>query len=333
MSDIYYKDEALRYWRLKVRGEAGTQQAFCEQLQQETGYAVSFPYFKKVLRKLRAEGALDKIETETPKPEPAPTKEKEKKVVKKKPAKRKKRLDWHRIKREYMSWKYATLSEIASFVGVHPSDREFRAATAGWRAQREKLPPPDLPTSLDEIARSRAAQRARDIYAEALSAHYKLLDIVKDSAENALDRWKEPDKSPWHTQMAAQATMDLSKALEKILPAIKGLENLRAVHMIFDDLGEGKIDIVQAALDFARLGVLLPKPIEIMLTKHKPEEAKIEDGELITDEAIMARRAQLLEEIHTERIEFVRERKKMVSELKAETSDSFKAQMIDNGKA
>jgi hypothetical protein len=151
------------------------------------------------------------------------------------------------------------------------------------------------------------------------------LDLVTDSANNAILRWKKRDETPWHTQMGAAAALDLARAMERILPAIKGLENLQGIHKIFDDLSAGG-DIVTAALELAKLGVAMPKPVEILLTKHKPDEVPPDDGTVVTDEEIMRRRAELLEQIQNERIEFVPARRRMVAKLKAETADSFQAQ-------
>lgn len=233
--------------------------------------------------------------------------------------------DWAQLKQDYLSWRYATIREVAVAIGWNYMGTGFREATAGWRAERAKLPRPGLPATLDALARERAVQKARDLYADALSAHYKLLDLVTDSAENAKGRWKKCDDTQWHTQMGAAAAIELAKAMEKILPAIKGLENLQGIHKIFDDLSAGG-DIVTAALELAKLGVAMPKPVEILLTKHKPEEVPPDDGMIVTDEEIMKRRAELLAEIRTERVEFVAERKRVVAELKSETADSFKAQ-------
>lgn len=233
--------------------------------------------------------------------------------------------DWEQLKRDYLTWRYATIREVAVAIGWNYMGTGFREATAGWRAERAKLPRPGLPATLDALARERAVQKARDLYADALAAHYKLMDLVTDSALNAGDRWKKKDDTQWHTQMGAAAATELAKAMEKIIPAIKGLENLRCIHKIFDDLGASG-DIVTAALDLAKLGVALPKPVEILLTKHKPEEVPPDDGMIVTDEEIMRRRAELLAEIRTERVEFVAERKRVVAKLKAETADSFKAQ-------
>jgi hypothetical protein len=337
MIEFDYKSEALHYLDLMAKGKKVTQRAYCEQRQAETGFIVSFAYFKKTLGKIYAEKPSTRAMM--PKPQrkpPAPRKPKKKpdgKKPRKKPGKPlpQETPDWEEIKKDYLSWRYATLKEVGLHIGMNSREKSFRDATAGWKAQRAKLPKPDLPASLDALAQERAVQKAQDIYADALEIHYSMLALLKKTS-SCRDAWAEPDKSPWHSQMAIQVAIDMQKALEKIVPAIKGLESLRAIHKIFDDLSDGKIDIVHAALDMAKLGVTMPKPIEIMLTKHKPDDAPPDDGQLITDEAIMARRAELLAEIQTERVEFVRERKRVVAALKAETTDSFKAQQeVENG--
>jgi hypothetical protein len=302
---------------------------------------VSFPYFKKALGKVRSQATHEETPKATPKtvavsdkpkkhPPAETTAEKKPEKKTKRKQKRKKGPDWQVIKKDYMEWRYATLAEVAADVGVHYNNSDFKTLTAGWKSQRSKLPKPDLPACLDALAKERAVQKAQDIYADALEIQYCMMDLLKKTSK-CRGVWGEPDKSPWHSQMAIQVAIDMQKALEKIMPAIKGLENLQAVHVIFDELSAGG-DIVKAAFELAKLGVTMPKPIEIMLTKHKPDDAPPDDGQLITDEAIMARRAELLAEIQTERVEFVRERKKLVATLKAETTDSFKAQKeVENG--
>lgn len=360
MAVIDYKAEALRYLELRSKGDVGTQQAYFESRLKETGLSGSFQYFKKSLKILRASGVelppgppVKPVKTPNPLPQKkksasatkkGPKKEPKPKREKKKPEEtengpargKKKRIrkdptvqpspDWEQLKRDYLSWRYATLREVAVAIGWNYMGTGFKEATAGWRAERAKLPRPSLPATLEALARERAVQKARDLYADALAAHYKLMDLVTDSAINAGSRWKKKDDTQWHTQMGASAAIELARAMEKILPAIKGLENLQGVHKIFDDLGAGG-DIVAAALELAKLGVTLPKPVEILLSKHKPDEAPPDDGMLVTDEEIMRRRAELLAEIRTERVEFVAERKRVVAKLKAETADSFKTQM------
>jgi hypothetical protein len=94
---------------------------------------------------------------------------------------------------------------------------------------------------------------------------------------------------------------------------------------IFDGIGDGTMDIEEAAIAFVRMGVEMPEPLKIMLQKHQPEEAPPDDGDEITEEEILARRQQMMVEIETERVGFVSERKKEVAEMKEELShvDSF----------
>jgi hypothetical protein len=233
---------------------------------------------------------------------------------------------WPKVKERYLTGQFKSLAQVAAHVGTTVDSRGFKGATAGWARERRDLAPAISTRTAEQLTKDGAVAKIRDIYADALAAHYALVDIIFDSAEHCRERWADPDKSPWHTQMAAAAAIDLAKAMEKILPAIKGLENLQGVHKIFDDLAEGKKDIVAAALELAKLGVTLPKPIEILLTRHKAEETPLDEGDLITDEAIMARRAEILAAIQTERAELVPERRRMVARLKKEAADSFEAQ-------
>jgi hypothetical protein len=308
-----YYSEALAYLKLKAGGAKITQRKYCEKRAADTGFRVSIPYFKKMLVRIRQEHAprLSLTKNNPAATTPSMTAE----VLLADP-------QWPALRAAYTTGKFASLSDVARHLGLRPDHRGFRQAVAGWRDERSRLAPAISARTVEAVVEYGATAKVRDIYAEALAAHFSLLDIVTESAKFCKTRWSEPDKTPWHSQMAAQAAMDLSKAMEKILPAIKGLENLQAIHSIFDDLSAGG-DIVKAAFDLAKLGVTMPKPIEIMLTKHKPDDTSPDDGEVISDAAIMARRAELLEEIQTERVEFVRERKKLVAELRNEAKDSF----------
>jgi hypothetical protein len=311
-----YYSEALAFLKLKAGGTKTTQEAYCSRRAAETGFDVSFQYFKKTLAKIRRER---NPRLRTAKTQAGPeTPLKSATVFLSDPA-------WPELHDAYVCGKFRSLSAVAARVGTTVDSRGFKEATRGWAKERRELAPAVQTKTAEQLTRAGAVAKVRDLYAEALAAHYALLDIIFDSAEHCRERWTDPDKSPWHTQMAAQAALDLAKAMEKILPAIKGLENLKAIHKIFDNLSAGG-DIVTAALDLARLGVAMPKPIEILLARHKPDETPPDDGETVTDEAIMKRRAELLAQIENERVDFVPERKRMVAKLKAETADSFKAQ-------
>jgi hypothetical protein len=311
-----YYSECLTYLKLKKSGTRTTQQAYCKRRAAESGLSVSLQYFKKVLAKVRRDQnprlSLTKNSPGTTAPSTAAA------VLKADPG-------WPDLHDAYVQGKFASLSDVARHLGLRPDHRGFREAAKGWRDERRALAPAVSTRTVEQLAHAGAVARVRDLYAEALVAYYSLLDLVTDSALNAKERWKDRDKTPWHTQMAAQAAMDLAKAMAQLLPAIKGLENLRLIHEIFDNLSAGG-DIVKAALELAKLGVSLPKPVEILLAKHKTEEVSPDDGTVVTDEEIMRRRAEMLAEIQRERTEFVPERKKIVAELKAATADSFRAQ-------
>jgi hypothetical protein len=308
-----YYSEGLAYLKLKKSGKKLTQQGYCARRAAETGFDVSFQYFKKVLAKVRKDRnpRLRRAKTQAG-PEP-PLKSAQ--VFLSDPA-------WPKVKERYLTGQFKSLAQVAAHVGTTVDSRGFKGATAGWARERRDLAPAISTRTAEQLSKDGATAAVRDLYAEALAAHYKLLDLVIDSAENAMFRWKKRDETQWHTQMGAAAALDLAKAMAQLLPAIKGLENLQAIHKIFDDLSAGG-DIVVAALELAKLGVALPKPVEILLTKHKPEEVPPDDGMIVTDEEIMRRRDELLGQIQRERTDFVAERKRVVAELKAGLKDSF----------
>ena len=78
-------------------------------------------------------------------------------------------------------------------------------------------------------------------------------------------------------------------------------------------------------IEFLKLGMKIPKALEIMLQKGVGDEPLPDEGEEITTERIMARRKQLLDDIDLQRTEFVTARTKESEELKKEMAgkDSF----------
>jgi hypothetical protein len=308
-----YYSECLAFLKLKKSGKKLTQKGYCERRAAETGFDVSFQYFKKVLAKVRREKGPRLSLTKNTPATTAPSKAAAVLLADE---------QWPALHDAYVKGRFASLSDVARHLGLRPDHKGFREAVKGWRHERRALAPAISTRTAEQLSKDGATAAVRDLYADALVAHYHLLDIILDSAEHCGERWKKRDETQWHTQMGAAAALDLARAMEKIIPAIRGLENLKAIHKIFDNLSAGG-DIVTAALELAKLGVTLPRPIEILLTRHKPEEAPPDDGMLVTDEEIMRRRAELLEQIQGERTDFVAERKRVVAELKAGLKDSF----------
>lgn len=311
---IEYKTECLAYLKLKDAGKKVTIRAYCERRSQELKKTVSFAYFKKVLGQIKQKGDPGR------KPanggghnvppgdnEPAP--------------------NWPAIRDAYLAWKFASLAEVSRYVGMHHRSKAFRNATAGWKAARDAAERPGLPITIEALAKQRAADKARGLCAEILAIHYNLLDLLGEVSKG-YKKWEDAHKSPWFSREAVRFVIDMQTALEKLLPNVQGLQKLKQVQQIFQGLKAGGMDINQAAIEFAMLGVDMPKPLEIMLTNYQPEDEPLNDGEEITDEMIMKRRARLMMEIEEERTGFVTERKQVVAEMKKEMagSDSFAAQ-------
>ena len=318
---IDWKSEALAFLKLKMTGEKVTAKAYCEQLSARAGRTASLPYFKKVLASVRRD-MEPTLRLATSKPTATP------------PSKSASALlndpGWPAVREAYLTFKCKSLNDVARRLGVRKDHRGFREAVRGWAKERKALQPAVAVKTAEEISAAGGIQKVRDLNASALAALYRLAALLAE-VSRSWKVWAADIRTPWHAQMAAQAAIDLSKAMDKILPAIKGLEGLKKVNRIFSDLSENRIDVVRAALDLAILGVALPKPIEIMLSKHRPEELPPDSGDEITQEQIMARRAEMLAEIETEREDFVRERKQLVARLRDETSgsDSFAAQALE----
>ena len=235
---IDYKSECLAYLTLKAADERVTIKDYCARRSAELKDIVSFSYFKKVLGKVKKKGDPAKKATNAGRRKDAPPRG----VT---------TPDWPALQADYLAWRFASLAEVARNVGMHWRSKEFREATAGWKAARDAVEKPALPKTIEMLAQERAAQKVRDIYVEALVIHYRMMDLLEKTSK-CRDAWKEPDKTPWHSQMAVAVAIDMQRAIEKILPAIRGLENLQAVHRIFDRLQGGEIDITEAAIDFCK---------------------------------------------------------------------------------
>ncbi|MFA6596048.1 MAG: hypothetical protein WCT00_07015, partial [Bacilli bacterium] len=161
MTVIDYKSEVRRYLELRAKGQVGTQREFFDGRLQETGCSGSFQYFKKTLKLLRASSVELPPKpavkpAEPPKP-PAPKKksgsskkgglkkETEKRPEKKPNPKREKKRpgrprvrkdptvqpspDWEQLKRDYLTWRYATIREVAVAIGWNYMGTGFREAT------------------------------------------------------------------------------------------------------------------------------------------------------------------------------------------------------------
>jgi len=324
MSDkkIDYKAEGLSFLKLKESGEKITQAKFCERRSQELGKTVSLAYFRKILRKLKG-GKKAPLKTKKKQSSTGNTKKGDTEPFSNEGETHGAVCDWAALKAEFMKGEHKNLSALARAHRINSGSYQFRKNTNGWKKERLALSTETNKRTVENLIKDQAADDARNIYAEILVVQWQLLDILKDVAATKF-AWKEI-KTPSEARDVAGFVLDMEKAIERIMPNLQGLEKMADMRSIFDGLGDGTMDIEEAAIGFVRLGVEMPEPLKIMLQKHQPEESTPDDGDEISEADILARRQQMMGEIETERIEFVPERKKEVAEIKAELShvDSF----------
>ena len=242
----------------------------------ELGAPVSLAYFRKVLSKLKN------------KPQ-----KKSKSAPKNKP--KNQRHDWGALKTEFIAGDYASATEFGRKHGMNPNAHGFKKATRGWRAEKARMRHVFDSKTRDMLIDEQVAERYQDIYAKALIFHLQLFELLESLAKSSAN-W-EPIQGPAEALEAAKFVSEMQRAIERILPAIRGLEKLAEVNRLFDQLANEKIDITRAAIEFMRLGINLPRPMEIMLSKQQPTEPEPNDGDLISDDTILARRQELLSEI------------------------------------
>jgi len=312
---IPYETEALAFLKLKAAGQKTTIKDYCQRQSGRYEKPINVKYFQKVLSQVRRK-PKHRLQKTTGKADTLPSKSEL--AITSDPA-------WPAFREKFMAFEIPSLAALAKSLNLRKDHKGFRAATKNWHRERKALKPAAQSVAVEQMAKTGGKALARDICAEFLKASYLLADTVLDAVEGC-KRWKERDKSQWHTDMAATAVLSLLKAMERLLPVIRGFENMQGINKIFDEIDAGKIGIVSGALALARLGVTLPRPIEILLQKHQADELPPDSGQEISDEMIMARRAQLLAEINNEKTEFVPMRKKMVAEMKAEIADPFLAE-------
>jgi len=316
-TEIDYAVECKLYLKLKSEGKKITQKDFCDRRSKELGRDVSLSYFKKKMCIMK-QGKLP------PKPT-KPTKPTDKKKVtpkknKDSPANKVRRgVDWDAAHKDYLSGNYSSLSDFARKYGLNPQGYYFRKKTKTWNKDREEVLKKANKKVVSILANKEAADKVRDWHADILKMHWELFDALQYASE-ASSGWKDKAKTPSTAREVVGFVIDMQKAIEKIMPNIKGLENVADIAKVFDGLSDGSMDIETAAIEFLHMGVALPEPLKIMLQKHHQEEPTQEDGDEITEADILARRREMMMAIETERTEFVHERTLAVVQIKDELS-------------
>jgi hypothetical protein len=312
---IDYKAEGLLFLKLKQSGEKVTHVSFCKRRGRELGKPLSLAYFRKVLRRLKG---TEKKSLEVKKKknlannskkgvsEPLPNEE----------GGRDSSYNWSTIKAGFMKNEYKNLSVLARAYGINPNNYKFRKRTKGWLKERLAISTKTSIKTIQNLIETRAADKARDMYTEILAAQWRLMDALAIAAES-VSMWKTID-TPYAAGAVATYALNMQSVFEKIMPNLQGLVKMEEMRNIFDGLADNTMDIEQAALGFVKLGIQMPEPLKMMLQKHKPEEVPPDDGDEISEEQILAKREKMLQEIETERIDFVTERKRDVAKIKKE---------------
>ena len=319
---IDYKTEGLAFLKLKQAGEKITQIKFCERRSRELGKTLSLAYFKKVLRSLKYRGKSP-LKVKNNKGSKNSNKKAAREPLSFEESDHASSYDWSTLKKDFIRGEHKNLSALARAYGINPGNYKFRKETRGWLKERLAISTETNKKTIEKLTKDQAAYNARKIYSEALVIQWRLFDILKEVTETK-HNW-EKIATPAASREVANFVIDMQKAFERILPNIQGLEKMTDMQAIFDGLNDGTMDIEQAAIGFVKLGVQMPEPLKMMLQKHQPEEAMPDDGDEISEEQILARREKMLQEIETERISFVTERKRDVAMIKKELAhvDSF----------
>jgi hypothetical protein len=217
MSDkkIDYWVEGLSFLKLKESGEKITQAKFCARRSQELGKSVSLAYFKKILRKLKG-GKKTPLKVKNTKDSMTLPKKGAREPFLKKRETHVSSHDWPAMKAEFMQGEHKNLSALARAYGIDPGNYQFCKNTKGWRKERSELSTETNKKTIDNLTKDRAADNARNIYAEMLVVQWQLFDILKDVAATKFN-WKEIT-TPSEARDVAGFVLDMQKAIERIMP-------------------------------------------------------------------------------------------------------------------
>ena len=313
-SNIDYKNEAHLFLGLLKKGQKTTQTEFCRRRSAELGKKISVQYFGKVLREIRKKSAPKKKQNTTQKPT------------------QRRRRDWGELKAEFLAGPYTSISEFARACGLNESSHHFRKKTEGWRDEKAKIEQKINKRVAQQLSEDKTAEKVCNIYADALIIQLELFELLESLARSHRN-WK-PIKSSSDALAAAKFSTEIQTAIERIVPNIRGLHKMSQVNAVLGQLSDGKIDIAQASIKLTILGVKLPRALELLLSKHQPEEIPPDDDDYIDEAKILERRRTILLEIENERETLVPDRKKFVNDLKKQMKDrdSFSAEAIERTK-
>ena len=330
---IDYQAECALYLRLKKSGEKLTQAAYCTKRAKELGADVSLSYFKKVLKSARgkeplAKGTRSGKEKGNPKSHPAID------AADQHESGPDDRRDYGALRLEFLDGPWGTLAAFAREKGIKPSSNWFREKTKGWHREKKLMLQKVHEETAKALVQECIDQRVRGVYEHVQVIVWKLLEASQKLADG-IERWKTP-KSPTTAYYGALFIKELHAALKDMAPFIQGMERMDEVNRIFGSLGKGELNVYEATIELMKIGVEIPKALQIMLTKGPGEERPPEEGELLTEEKILARRNEMMQRINQQRIEWVPARAQEVADLKGEMAgrDSFaKQKLMDEGGA
>lgn len=305
---VDYKNEVHLFEKVRQKGQKITQLEFCRQRSKELGTSVNPKYFNKVLGQQKAKRSTNPKSQKSAKSSTTS-----------------KSRDWDALKTQFMLGKFSTISDLARHCGLHPSSSFFRKKTAGWADERAKIEQTANQVAADLLAESQAMAKIRTVHVDALAAHLQLFELMGQLSAQSKD-WSYD--TPVKGLMGAKFVSEMQDTFTKILPAIQGLHQLASVNGVFDRLSAGEIDPTKASLELLKMGVVLPRPLEIMLSRHIPDDAIEDDSAQIDEARILERRRTMLLEIEEEKSRLIPERTAFVNKLKEERKslDSFTAE-------
>ena len=325
---IDYQNECLFFLKLKESNIKLTQVDYCQRRAEELGQPFSLGYFKNVLRKIKhaqkSENRKEKKHSKSDIHGDAINNNTGEKQVD--------RRDYEALRLEFLHGNWKTLSAFARDKGIKPSSSHFRKKSKTWLREKKILGKKVDQAVVKNLTKKRAEQKTRDVYDQIRALEWNLLDAA-DFISDSISDWA-PIKSVSGCYYAALCIKEMHAVLKEIGPFLQELEHAFQVSKVFDNLDAGKIDIDQATIQFMKLGIKVPKIMQIMLSKGIDRVVE-DNGEMISQEKIVAYRKEHLALIEAQRRDFVPLRVREVAELKAELSDrdSFAAQKaIENRK-
>ena len=310
-----YQHEVQLYLSTISDGISVSQKVFCEQRSKELGKSVSLSTFEKALRRYRKDQEREKEQS---------------KAIEQMPDVGGRR-NWAALKVEFMRGQWDTIAGFIKAKNIRMTSH-IRKTTNGWIQAKEAFRARAAEIAADKLLNDCAEDLIIDTQKSIRGIYLGMLQGIKTMSDGLKNLKVEEVCTAEEIYFTARGIKALCEAAEKIEPRINAMERMAEFSSIMGNLESGAVTIDSAILRFIRLGIRVPRAMEIMLSRPA-EEIPPDDAEIISVEKIMENRKEIYARLEQQRLEFVPQRMEEVRELKNELADkdSFAAQKLEDG--